>query len=42
MTLDRKLIKVMLLASVFVYRVGNNPLVADGGGSSSTGIATDS
>ena len=32
MTLDRKLIKVVLLTSVFVYRVGKNPLVADGGG----------
>ena len=42
MTLDRKLIKVMLLTSVFVYRVGKNPLVADGGANSSTGIATDS
>ena len=31
MTLDRMLIKVVLLTSVFVYRVGKNPLVADGG-----------
>ena len=31
MTLDRKLIKVVLLTSVFVYRAGKNPLVADGG-----------
>ena len=31
MTLDRKLIKVVLLTSVFVYRVGKNPLVGDGG-----------
>ena len=43
MTLDRKLIKVVLLTGVFVYRVGKNPLVADGGGAnSSTGRATDS
>ncbi|MCS5650787.1 MAG: hypothetical protein NZ820_15810 [Dehalococcoidia bacterium] len=42
MTLDRKLIKVMLLTSVFVYRAGKNPLVADGGGNSSTGRSTDS
>ena len=31
MTLDRKLIKVVLLTGVFVYRAGKNPLVADGG-----------
>ena len=32
MTLDRKLIKVMLLTSVFVYRAKKNPLVGDEGG----------